>query len=196
MSDSAPLVPFSPEDKATIRRRVLHHRRERAERERREAERQLARQLTELVARLGLKDSDVVAGYESWPSEPPLTCALSLLHQRGHPILVPDVTAEMTLPSWRWQSRSTRAPGAVTPSLALAELIVVPALSVDADGTRLGRGGGWYDRALREANTRNVFAAIFDDEFSSIPLPRESHDRAVLGIITPTGCRLFEGSAH
>ena len=33
-------------------------------------------------------------------------------------------------------------------SVAEADLVLVPALAVGADGTPLGRGGGSYDRAL------------------------------------------------
>lgn len=68
-----------------------------------------------------------------------------------------------------------------------AQIVVVPALAVDADGARLGQGGGWYDRALSEfAEGTPVVAVIFDDELlpgGSIPL--EPHDRLVDAVITP-----------
>lgn len=70
-------------------------------------------------------------------------------------------------------------------ALAEADLVFVPALAVDADGTRLGRGGGWYDRALaRRASHARVVAVCWPWECVD-RLPREPHDAPVDAALTP-----------
>lgn len=64
--------------------------------------------------------------------------------------------------------------------VAGAGLIVVPALAVDHQGVRLGRGGGHYDRTLPlAAATTRLVALVGDDELVEGPLPAEPHDVAV-----------------
>ena len=61
-------------------------------------------------------------------------------------------------------------------ALGTAEVVVVPAVAVARDGVRLGRGGGWYDRALRHARPgARVVALVFDDELVDT-LRAEAHD--------------------
>jgi 5-formyltetrahydrofolate cyclo-ligase len=68
-------------------------------------------------------------------------------------------------------------------------LIVVPAVAVARDGTRLGRGGGSYDRVLaRVAGAVPALAVVDDDEVLD-RLPAEPHDRPVAGYVTPSGVR-------
>ena len=51
----------------------------------------------------------------------------------------------------------------------------------------VGRGGGFYDRALRHARPGAVLVAlVFDDEFVD-DLPTEAHDRRVTAVVTPSG---------
>ncbi|CAB4631225.1 unannotated protein [freshwater metagenome] len=57
------------------------------------------------------------------------------------------------------------------------DLIIAPALSVDQQGIRLGRGGGFFDRYLADFSG-SVAAVVYDTEFVS-DLPDEPHDRAV-----------------
>ena len=61
--------------------------------------------------------------------------------------------------------------------------VVVPALAVDRTGTRLGRGGGSYDRALARC-TGWVVALLHDGE-AVTALPGEPHDRPVSAFLTP-----------
>ena len=68
-----------------------------------------------------------------------------------------------------------------------ADVVVVPALAVARDGVRLGRGGGYYDRALRYTRPDAVLVAlVFDDELVD-ELPAEPHDRRVTAVVTPSG---------
>jgi 5-formyltetrahydrofolate cyclo-ligase len=71
--------------------------------------------------------------------------------------------------------------------VARASLVVVPALAVDRDGVRLGRGGGSYDRALARVPGRTpVVALLHDGELRDVPLPAGPHDRRVSAVITPS----------
>ena len=54
-------------------------------------------------------------------------------------------------------------------------LCVVPCLSADPDGFRLGYGGGFYDRFLAEHKQIYTVAVCFDELISS-SLPREDFD--------------------
>jgi 5-formyltetrahydrofolate cyclo-ligase len=72
-------------------------------------------------------------------------------------------------------------------AVGAAEVVVVPALAVDRAGTRLGRGGGYYDRALRHTRPGAVVVAlVFDDELVD-RLPALDHDRPVSAVVTPDG---------
>lgn len=59
---------------------------------------------------------------------------------------------------------------------AALEAVVVPCVAVDAAGTRVGFGAGYYDRALAEPATRPwVVVAAFDDQVVDA-LPRRHWD--------------------
>ncbi len=63
--------------------------------------------------------------------------------------------------------------------------IILPALAVDVNGTRLGKGKGFYDRVLAQVN-ENVkrIVLLFDLEFI-LEIPQETHDQPVHTIATP-----------
>jgi len=73
-------------------------------------------------------------------------------------------------------------------ALGEVPVVLVAALAVDLSGTRLGQGGGWYDRALDHLRPgAPVVAAVFDEEvLPEGTLPREVHDHPVDAVITPT----------
>jgi 5-formyltetrahydrofolate cyclo-ligase len=72
-------------------------------------------------------------------------------------------------------------------AIGTADVVVLPALGVDRRGVRLGRGGGYYDRALLHVRPDAVLVAVvFDDEFVD-ELPDEPHDRRVTAVVTPSG---------
>lgn len=60
-----------------------------------------------------------------------------------------------------------------------AGLVVVPGLAFDAHGTRLGRGGGYYDRALRHLGAACISVGLAFSLQLVPSLPRAPQDEAV-----------------
>ena len=127
-----------------------------------------------------------VAIYRSLPLEPPTTALATMLNSRRATVIVPE-----TLPDFDLEWHQLLADGSEGPRLGLtgigaAQLILTPALSVDHAGTRLGQGGGCYDRALARRRSDAVIVAIInDEEYTAGPLPFDAHDVPVHGVITP-----------
>ncbi|PPF38316.1 MULTISPECIES: 5-formyltetrahydrofolate cyclo-ligase [unclassified Pseudoclavibacter] len=76
-------------------------------------------------------------------------------------------------------------------ALGDADLLIIPAASVDLDGYRMGWGRGYFDRTLGSmAGRPPVYAVVYDDELLEV-VPREAHDERVDGVVTPSGIRRF-----
>lgn len=66
------------------------------------------------------------------------------------------------------------------------DLMIIPAAAVDAAGTRLGWGRGYFDKTIGSMeNCPPVYAVTYDSEVLD-SLPRELHDQPVTGVVTPT----------
>ncbi len=166
-------------------------------RDRAEAE-GIARQIDALASSMG--GVSLPALFAPTPLEPDMSLALGLFERALLPILLDEAGAPLGAPRWGlWEAGRAlvtlgrppaqpdgEARGAE--SLKEADLIVIPALAASVDGTRLGQGGGWYDRALMHRSpTTPVVAVIFDDEVAEAGLiPAEPHDVPVDAIVTPT----------
>ncbi|MDT4931839.1 MAG: 5-formyltetrahydrofolate cyclo-ligase [Pseudonocardiales bacterium] len=129
-----------------------------------------------------------VAAYVALRTEPGSAELLAELASRGIRVLVPVTLADRDLDWAEWLPDGTGEPLGLE-AIASADVVLVPALAVAADGTRLGRGGGSYDRALaRAAPDAPRVALLFDGE--QVPtLPRESWDLPVTDVVSPTGWR-------
>ena len=73
------------------------------------------------------------------------------------------------------------------------DLVIVPALAYDRTGARLGRGGGFYDRFLAQAELRAVACGLAFDEQVLAELPLQPHDRRVHMLVTDTEVLRFDG---
>jgi 5-formyltetrahydrofolate cyclo-ligase len=78
---------------------------------------------------------------------------------------------------------SPSLPAADTEFLASQVLFLVPAVSCDRRGCRLGRGGGYYDRLLAGVKTPPI-AAIYSCQLSETPLPGTEYDTPVGWVVT------------
>ena len=134
------------------------------------------------------------------PLDPDLPAALTAAGAR---VLLPVATADLPLDWCEWGQGTTRrgsfgieepvGPRLGSEAIESAQVVLVPALAVDRSGTRLGRGGGHYDRSLALLATPatgpgqpRLIAVVFDDEIVD-SLPREPFDRPVTEIATPDG---------
>lgn len=158
----------------------------------------IAHQIRALASSMG--EVTLPALFVPTPLEPDMSLTLGLFEHALLPVLLDEAGAPLGAPRWGlWEAGQAlvtlgrppaqpvgEARGAE--SLKEADLIVIPALAASVDGTRLGQGGGWYDRALMHRSpTTPVVAVIFDDEVVEAGLiPAEPHDVPVDAIVTPT----------
>ncbi|MEO6144687.1 MAG: 5-formyltetrahydrofolate cyclo-ligase [Dermatophilaceae bacterium] len=192
--------PVVPQDKQSLRRQLRAQRRSLApQRDRGIDADAIAATLSAFLDTLPLTSSGTgehsaysrppcVAIYRSTPVEPPTEALADMLHARGVSVLVPE-----TLPDLDLEWRELRADGSEGPRLGLeaigaARVILTPALAIDHEGTRLGQGGGCYDKALpRRHPDAVVVALVNDEEYAAWLLPHDPHDVGVNAVITPGG---------
>jgi 5-formyltetrahydrofolate cyclo-ligase len=176
-------VDGAEQGKAALREQLLAARRARPPAELERARRTIREHVLARVDAPAL-----VCGYVPLHTEPGSVELLADLHARGATVLVPVVLPDRDLDWAPWLLDAIGAPlgpGAI----AEAALVLVPALAIATDGTRLGRGGGSYDRALARCGTSTVTAALlFDDELVH-RLPSDPWDRPVSAAVTPSGWR-------
>jgi 5-formyltetrahydrofolate cyclo-ligase len=127
----------------------------------------------------------LVAG--PWGLREPATDRLA---PRGKPMTPNDQTGSTShVPGANARRRVTprsAEAGSVEPNpLEHVDAIVVPALAVDHRGTRLGRGAGYYDRALARVPRRAPIVALLHDGELVERLPADPWDRPVTAAVTP-----------
>jgi 5-formyltetrahydrofolate cyclo-ligase len=180
--------------KRALRAELRERRRARTSTQREHDARAITAHLEELTARLG---AHTVSAYLSLPDEPPTRDFVHWAHGRGIRVLLP-VSREDGLLDWATydgEDEEQDAIGLPAPTTELlgpiaindADLIVVPAASVDRTGMRMGWGRGYFDKTLGSMEgCPPVYAVIFDDELVE-SVPRERHDMPVDGVVTPSG---------
>jgi 5-formyltetrahydrofolate cyclo-ligase len=182
--------PDNTSAKAELRAEASAQRRARSAAELAEARAAIARHVLEAV------DVACVAAFVPLRTEPGSVELLAGLEARGVRVLVPHMRPDRDLDWSEWTTAGSE------PLLLLGEhevgaagLVLVPALAVAHDGTRLGRGGGSYDRALRRvAAGVPTVALLFDGEVLPA-LPRDPWDLPVSAAVTPSGWVRLNGNA-
>ncbi len=196
---------FEIEDaKAALRTAIRATRNSRSERLRQEAAQHFA---SVVLAIPEVRTAQTVGLYVSRPAEPSTATLMHLLDAMGKRILLPVLGSGLTrnwAPFVDMDDLQERAPGRPPePSseglgedaLALADVVIAPALAVDTRGQRLGQGGGWYDRALAFVRPGvPVIALCFPEEVydaTERPIPTEEHDLPVSAVATTTNYQVL-----
>lgn len=65
------------------------------------------------------------------------------------------------------------------------DLVVVPGIVFDMEGYRVGYGGGYYDRFLKDLRESNTLSLCYDFQLIET-LPRDDYDIAVNHVLTET----------
>ncbi|WIY52195.1 5-formyltetrahydrofolate cyclo-ligase [Devosia sp. YIM 151766] len=195
MADSA-----IEETKAALRREAHIARAALSSEERADAARQVARLFFEDIA---FAPDDVIAGY--WRIRDELDCQpiLVRLIDSGQQVVLPVVQgAEAPLDLRVWEADQplyeagfgTLAPSDLAPR-AEPDLVLMPLLGFDDAGTRLGYGGGYYDRTLAEIGKKPMLVGLAFAAQELPHIPRGDHDIPLDVVITEAGVRFFGKSA-
>jgi 5-formyltetrahydrofolate cyclo-ligase len=136
-----------------------------------------------------------VAAYEPMRTEPGSVELLAAMHARGITVLVPVTLPDRDLDWTEWTPAGVGASLGVD-AIGAVDLVLAPALAVARDGTRLGRGGGSYDRALTRCAAGTLLAAlVFADEVLA-ELPHDDWDVPVQSAISPDGWLALAGNTE
>ena len=142
-----------------------------------------------------------VTCYVSMPGEPPTDDLRAHLKSIGKTVLLPIMQPKRAL-AWGIDEGELKknnfgvlepTPSDLTP--ADASLMIIPALRAGRDGTRLGRGAGYYDRELAATPKANNggpmrLVLVFADELVE-SVPHDVHDELMDGVVTPAELHLI-----
>jgi 5-formyltetrahydrofolate cyclo-ligase len=133
-----------------------------------------------------------VTCYASYGTEPETGRIRERLASAGFDVLLPRVAGDDM--AWVIDEGATEVssmgiaePVGLAVDLLPVRAMLVPALAVTRRGDRLGKGGGYYDRALASlGDSLPPIAAIVGDDDVVTSLPTQAHDHRVDLIVTPT----------
>jgi 5-formyltetrahydrofolate cyclo-ligase len=148
---------------------------------------------------LGAANRSIVSAFSSMPDEldtGPIMLglaaggyrvALPVLQGKGKPLLFRAWAPGDAMNEGIW---GIREPKDDKPVLA-PDIFLVPLLAFDGRGWRLGYGGGFYDRTLREARSRRSIVAVGFalDEQEVDAVPHLDYDERLDWVLTPSGPR-------
>ena len=157
----------------------------------------------EAVARQGLDfleprhEAAVVSGFAPLPDEFRIWPLLRRLHADGYPLALPAMQGKgkpLVFRAWSAGDAMDSGvwgiaePKADKPALD-PDILIVPMLAFDRRGWRLGYGGGFYDRTLKELRARKAVIAVGlgHDEQEVDAVPHLDYDQRLDWVLRPSG---------
>lgn len=156
----------------------------------RDRKRQFTRQQLEelslpVIARIRplLREATVVLAYYSLPDEVCTHVLLDELVADGKTVLLPRVVGDTVMELCRYSGEADLCEGAFHiqepvgqqfTDMSLIDTALVPGMAYDAQGHRLGRGKGYYDRLLAGLDCRKIGVCFDFQKVSEVPV--DVHD--------------------
>jgi 5-formyltetrahydrofolate cyclo-ligase len=141
----------------------------------------------------------ILSGFASMPQELDALPLLKRLHANGYRLCLPVIQGKgrpLLFRAWvpgdemaagQWGIREPKPE-----RLALEpDVLLVPLLAFDKHGFRLGYGGGYYDRTLKDLRSRKPIVGIglaFDEQEVDV-VPHLDYDERLDWVLTPSGPR-------
>ena len=165
--------------------------RERARRER--SQKFISSNFNVILKAPEIESATTIASYISYKFEPSTVEINEAFLRDGKVLVLPRINGDQL--EWvRWngdpaqlvaKKKILEPAGDPLTDLSQIQAIVVPALKIDQSGFRLGQGGGYYDRALKNLDAWKI-GLVYAGELSSEVLPHESHDVPLDAAATPS----------
>lgn len=145
-----------------------------------------------------LSSGSIIAAYLPFGSEPPVLPLLTELSS-DHSVFVPACLPDRVMNWVLWEPGAELLPGPLpglmepagerhsSRMVADAAVVFIPALAVSRDGSRLGQGGGYYDRFLAELPRGPLrCSVVFDQEvLPAGAIPTDNRDQTVEHVLCP-----------
>lgn len=153
--------------------------------------------------KLAFGPDDAIAGY--WRIRDEIDCRpiLVRLMDSGQTVILPVVHGpDQPLDFRIWMDDAplyeagfgTLAPSDLAPR-RIPDIVIVPLLGFDGEGTRLGYGGGYYDRTLAALPRKPMLVGLAFAAQELRHIPRDAHDMPLDAIVTEEGARFFGANA-
>jgi 5-formyltetrahydrofolate cyclo-ligase len=139
---------------------------------------------------------EIISGFRPIRTEIDPTPLMETLHAAGHRLCVPVIQGRglaLKFREWHPGAEMIEGPfGALVPAAGAwlkPRLLITPLLAFDAQGWRLGYGGGFYDRTLERLRAaRRTVAAGFAYSAQQVDaVPREPTDQPLDAVVTELG---------
>jgi len=151
-----------------------------------------------------LRAAGLIAGYRAVRGEVDIDAALILLAERGASVTVPRVNGEH-LEFVRWSPEQSTVAGSfgipepdggAVVALGLHDVVLAPLVAFDATGSRLGQGGGFYDRALAGCGPSRPTVIGVAHSFQQVEaVPVEAWDIRIDAVVTEDSILEFRPGA-
>ncbi len=149
------------------------------------------------LAFLALEGLKTVSGFRAIREEIDPEPLLRVLDQHGHSLALPVIIGKhqpLLFRIWRPGDELGTGQWGIEEPLPSADVVepdvvLVPLLAVDAQGYRIGYGGGYYDRSLERLREMKpvVSVGLAFDEQKVDAVPHLDYDQRLDWILTPSG---------